>query len=545
MRSLNVAEIYENPEFQSALVRLGIWGFAVIYVSAGALSNRYAVDINSFFYFFAVYLLFFISLFVSVLIRPEWEERQYISLAVDISANTVCIYMTGEASSPFFILYIWIFISYGTRYGKYFLNLASVMSVLAYSVVVTLLGQWEKYFFEGSFVLLALVVLPIYQNSLMRQLQNARNEAEKSNRMVGRFLSNMTNEMRSPLVDILATTKELYSPDLHPKQLDRIESIRSSTSMLDTVIGDVLDFYRLDAGQLHLQTVPFSMHAVVAEVCSSMVQLARQKQIELVCSISPGVPRIIVGDEQRLRQALTNIMRSSVNCCLGDELQICVRIDISNLEMLLFEIKGIASVQTDEELEVGDESLNSNSEPDAGPEFGSDLGKSFASRLIFLMGGEFGVGPRDDGVIYWFSYPAKTDDFEADQTCMLTSLQGKRVFIFEPNKTSRNEIVKCCEDQGMSVETVEKLSDLSNTAALLEKREQIDLVIIADSPAGRDIGRIADICHDVLDNDLPLLVLSYRRDCLDLGKYDVTVMIRKPFLHEELADAMEAALSSR
>ena len=98
--------IYANPEFQSAMVRLGVWVFAVVYVFAGAVSERYQVNMPSFIALFAVYLLFFSGLLISVLMRPVWEERRYFSLVVDISATTFCIYLTGEASSPFFLLNI-------------------------------------------------------------------------------------------------------------------------------------------------------------------------------------------------------------------------------------------------------------------------------------------------------------------------------------------------------------------------------------------------------------------------------------------------------
>jgi two-component system sensor histidine kinase RpfC len=542
MRSLKSVELYENQEFQSAMVRLGIWGFAVVYVSAGALSERYHVDLGDFFFLFAVYLLSFIAILISVAIRPEWDERRYVSLAIDISATTFCIYLTGEGVSPFFLLFIWIFVSYGNRYGRQLLNIASILSVIAYSAVLTIMGQWGKYFFEASFILLALVFLPIYQHSLMRQLQNARSEAERSNRTVGRFLSNMTNEMRGPLVDILATTKELSSPELNAGQLDKVDDINSSASILDSVIGDVLDFYKLESKQLHLQSVPFNMHTLIAEVCLSVANPALVKKKELVCSIASGVPVIIVGDEQRLKQALTNIMRSAINCCLGDELEVSVRIDNSDLEMLLFEIRGKAPLTQNESLDFDDETIVRELSPEVDAQVDPDLGNSFANKLISLMGGCFWFGPREDGIIYRFSFPAKTDDFDIDQIYKLSSLQGKRAFILEPNRVSRDEIVRCCVEQDMRFETVNRVGELSDSVSELEGREDVDLVIIADSPEGRDIARIADVCLDVLGKDLPLVVLFYRRNCLDLSEYNSAFLLRKPFLRTQLAATMARAL---
>ncbi len=537
--------LYKNLEFQSAMVRLAIWCVAVIYVSAGVLSDRYDVDINSFFILFAAYLLFFISILISVVIRPVFEERVYASLIVDVSAATVCIYLTGEASSPFFLFYIWIFVSYGMRFGRWHLTAASILSILAFSAVLTLLGQWGEYFFEASFVLLVLVVLPIYQHSLMEQLQMARSDAESSNRMVGRFLASMTNEMRGPLVDIVATSKDLSALKLNMEQLDKVDDIKSSASLLDSLIGDVLDFHKLESEQLHLQSVPFDMHAVITEVCSALVKTAVARKIELVCSVASGVPRIVVGDEQRLKQALTNILKSAINSCLGDELQVRVQIDSSNLEMLLFEIKGIASLVSEEDMDFDDDSMVTSGISDAKEELSPDLGNSFACRLISLMGGKFGVGSREDGVICWFNFPAITDDYEGGKAFKQSSLQGKKAFIIETNKTSRDEIVRCCVEQKMSVETVDRVAELSGSISGLRESRDVDIIIIADSPTGKGLARIIDICHDVLGGDLPLVVLAYRRNCLDLTKYGSAVLIRKPFIHDQLVDAMEMALIGR
>jgi hypothetical protein len=136
------------------------------------------------------------------------------------------------------------------------------------------------------------------------------------------------------------------------------------------------------------------------------------------------------------------------------------------------------------------------------------------------------------------------NDFVVDLVSRSFILQGKKAFIFEPNKTSREEIVRCCLEQEMSVETVSKVGDLSYSISGLRESQDVDMVIIADSPAGRDIERIVDICLDVLGNNLPLVVLAYRRNCLDLKKYGPAILLRKPFTHNQLADAMEHVLAA-
>ncbi len=527
--------LYTNPEFQSALVRLGVWVFAVVYVATGLLSERYDVNVTDFIVLFAVYLLFFFSLLVSVLIRPVWEARRYFSLAVDISATSICLYLTGEVVSPFYVLYIWIFISYGTRYGRQHLMAASALSIFAYSVVLTVLGQWQEYLFEASFVLLALVALPIYQYSLVSQLLSARLEAERSNRQMGRFLSNMTNDMRSPLADIMTTSNELSDSKLSMKQLDKVEEISASATLLDAVIGDVLDFSKMEARQLRIEPAPFNLSTLMLDTCLSTNRRALQNKIELACLISKDVPRVIVGDEARLRQVLTNIIKNAIDNFFCAEIKVSVRIDDLDHDLLLFEVKGEAPFLSGKTVYVDEDFKISTS-----PELGVDL----ARRQMLLMGGELESGPEECDSVFRLRLPILANDFEVDPIFRLSCLYGKKAFVFEPSKSSRETIINCCEEAGMIVSSVDEISALGNAVSESRERHDIDIILVADSPGGRNIERITDICLDVLGQDLPLVILACRHNCLELDRYKSAVLIRKPFIADHLLDAMEMVLVS-
>jgi two-component system sensor histidine kinase RpfC len=99
-----------NPEFQSAVIRMGVWMFAAAYIGLGASTGRYGVAKEHAYFLFFAYLIAFLGFLISILRRPVWEERRYLSTAVDISATSFCIYMTSVAVHPFYLLYIWIFI---------------------------------------------------------------------------------------------------------------------------------------------------------------------------------------------------------------------------------------------------------------------------------------------------------------------------------------------------------------------------------------------------------------------------------------------------
>jgi len=127
-------QLSSNPEFQSALVRMAMWMFGASYVGLGAVTGYYRVDVDYYFTLFAAYLVLFVGILLSVIRRPHWPGRCYVGLTLDITAASFAIFLTREAISPFYLFYIWIFISYGTRYGETHLKVASVLSVLAYNM---------------------------------------------------------------------------------------------------------------------------------------------------------------------------------------------------------------------------------------------------------------------------------------------------------------------------------------------------------------------------------------------------------------------------
>ncbi len=179
-------ELRSNPEYQSAWVRLSLWIFAVGYIGLGALGWEVWLDgqeitqFTYFFSFFGSFLILFLGLLISVYRRPDWPTRRFFALAVDVAGASFAIFLTKEAISPFYLLYIWLFISYGTRYGQLHLTVASIMSVLAYSAVLIALEQWQKHTFEAVFFLLLLVMLPLYQHSLIRKVHLARRQERLS-----------------------------------------------------------------------------------------------------------------------------------------------------------------------------------------------------------------------------------------------------------------------------------------------------------------------------------------------------------------------------
>jgi len=208
----------------------------------------------------------------------------------------------------------------------------------------------------------------------------------------------MTNDMRGPLGDIILNSNELADSGLNMRQLDKLEEISSSASLLDSVIGDVLDFSKLEAQQLQIQSVPFNLQSLLSEVCLATHRCSTAKRIEFVCTIASDVPKVVVGDEQRLRQVLINVIKNAIDNAQEDEIKIGVSIDDVDPYMLLFEIDGLIRPHI-KEADVG----QASSEPAL--EHSPDLGLSLAKRLARKMGGDFGAVQGATGAAFWLRLP--------------------------------------------------------------------------------------------------------------------------------------------
>ena len=99
-------ELRANPDYQSALVRLGLWVFSVAYIGLGAATDYYLVDLTYYVSLFGAYLVVFLALALSVVRRPDWPARRYVALVADVSGASLAIFLTRDAISPFYLLYI-------------------------------------------------------------------------------------------------------------------------------------------------------------------------------------------------------------------------------------------------------------------------------------------------------------------------------------------------------------------------------------------------------------------------------------------------------
>ncbi len=239
-------------------------------------------------------------------------------------------------------------------------------------------------------------------------LVDAVDEARASNRAKSEFLANMSHEIRTPLNCITGIADLLSDLEPTPQQEQYLDMIRQSGASLLTILNDVLDISKIEAGRLSLDPQPTGVRSVIEEVVSLIAFTAQAQGLEVICRLAPGVPVRGVLDAGRLRQVLTNLLNNAVKFTRDGH----VYLDVEPVA----EDEGAVTLKfrvSDTGIGISSEQLASIFEKFTQVETGSTrsfggtgLGLAISQHLVQLMGGEISVTSElGEGSVFSFAVP--------------------------------------------------------------------------------------------------------------------------------------------
>ncbi len=474
-------ELLAVEEFQAALVRLGIWLFAAGYVGLSSMSEHYAVNLNYYAALFSTYLIIFIGIFISVLMRRTWPARRYFTLVVDITATSFAIFLTGDAVSPFYILYFWIFISYGTRYGVDYLKAASIISIIALCIVSITLDAWGEKPFELGFLILSLIILPLYQHTLLKKLYNAKQEAEASSKAKSMFLANMSHEIRTPLNGLMTMAQLMLRSGLNDTQEQYARNLLSSGNSLNTILNEILDYSKIESGEIQLRYEVFSVQTMLGELKALMGYSAEEKGLTLDFEIEKDIPQRLCGDPSRLRQVLVNLVGNAIKFTPRGGVTMSVQHvqkDASG-DVFRFAIMdtGIGiSEQDREKLFQHFSQLDTSLARHHG---GTGLGLAISKRLVEAMGGAIGMESHEGaGSTFWFDVPlqqASQDTAQQQSEPTIShALDQLKILLVDDDAINRMAATHLLEHEGHQISVAKDGYEALDAI----KSEHFDLVLM-------------------------------------------------------------------
>jgi two-component system, sensor histidine kinase and response regulator len=235
--------------------------------------------------------------------------------------------------------------------------------------------------------------------ALQRELALAREEcatARRADEAKALFLATMSHEIREPMNAVIGMTRLLLETPLSDEQRDYAAAVQDAGQALLTIINDILDLSRMEAGRLELDCVDFDLRALVEKVIKIVEPRARPKDLALVLEVAPQVPRTLRGDPGRLRQVLLNLLGNAVKFTEKGEVALTVRVvaDRSDLAEVGIRVRDTGA-GIPEHLQDRLFTPYAQADPSIPRLYGgSGLGLSICRRLVGLMGGDIALVSR-------------------------------------------------------------------------------------------------------------------------------------------------------